>query len=1052
MPNLHVEQLATHELPAHSILSRMHDLAFSSSRDGKTLNFVNRRALDLFGWTHAEIEQFVPWWEPLFTSESSIKLQAIIESLDTHGEGIACVDLLARTVGGTVLPIQLHSVFVTDQELLFLADYSIDDNEAEEILRQTQARFRSIVDSLAINLVLKDCEGRRLYANQAYLQLRNFQLADIIGKTDEDLFPPDIAAQFRRDDLEVLSTGRILHKFEENIALDGTRTWTEVLKGPLRDADNRISGVQILFWDSTERKLVEQNFERERYLLHALLDNVPDSIYFKDADSRFVRISRGMARKFNLDDPSTAIGKTDADIFTTEHAAQARRDELAIMQTGVPIVALVERETWPDRPDSWCSSTKMPLRDASGKVVGTFGISRDITDLIKAEQELREARDAADQANRAKSEFLANMSHEIRTPMNGVIGMAELLRNTPLNDAQQSFLEMIDQSAHSLLRIINDILDFSKIEAGKLDLELIPIDLRRCVSHAAKSLAARAAQKGIELVLKLEPDVPDYVVGDAVRLRQVLVNLVGNAIKYTDDGEIVVRVSVADGPPVSERFTLHFAVADTGIGIPAEKHQAIFEAFAQADVSTTRQYGGTGLGLSISAQLVSLMDGRMWLESEVGVGSTFHFTACFPPASPADEEAHASAALSGSELLHGMPLMLVDDNTTSRETLAAALARRGLRVTAVATVEEALAAYDKTFESRHAGEGALVVDQTLGEVNGLELVEQLHMRRRTQPITILLATAATPVTQDVARLYNVDEVLQKPALQSEICAAIRRARNPTPPPAALRDRPPPTQSGLHFLLAEDGAVNQAVFTGLLATRGHQVTAVLDGNEAIEAWRNGKYDAIFMDVQMPNVDGLEATRMIRQQEHDHGSPPTPIIAITAGALDSDQEQCFAAGMDDYLTKPIDVEELDRVLAKLHSGSEHEVNAGNPSVQPGSSQQRSAPINLSAPLAKLKCSTEQHHQLVATFSKELRQRLNEISRALEMQEDKLLVRAAHSLRSAAALFEANWVVAVATEIEQHARAGDSHNAAAKFAELREATAEIITAIEQWLVERT
>ncbi len=695
-----VERLdASGSFPAQEFLNRISDLVLICTRDGSRVLHINQRASEFFGWTNDEVAGFSPWWQILLADQSQAKMQdllSFVDKLDVHAaaEMPPQIELVTCNTGGVQLPIRVHSLLVSDEAILVMATPSIDATAAQEILRQTLARFRSIVDSLSINLLLKDLNGRRLYANQAYLDLRNLRLQDVVGKTDADLFPADIAEHFRRDDLEVIRTGAILQKYEENISQTGQRTWTEAIKGPLRDANGNIAGVQILFWDATNRKNAEIAFERERYLLHALLDNVPDSIYFKDRDSRFLRISRGMAKKFKLDSPQIAIGKTDADIFTAEHAQQARQDELQIMETGEPMVAQIERETWPEAPDTWCSTTKLPLRDAAGKVVGTFGISRDITDLIQAEQMLREARDAADSANRAKSDFLANMSHEIRTPMNGIIGMAELLRNTQLDDAQRSFLEMIDSSAHSLLRIINDILDFSKIEAGKLDLESVAFDMRKCVSHAAKSLAAKAAANSVELILELDADVPEQLVGDPVRLRQVLVNLVGNAIKFTTDGEIIIRVSVASGPPAAPDYTLHFAVSDTGIGVPPQKQRKIFEAFSQADVSTTRKYGGTGLGLSISGQLVEMMGGRIWLESEVDVGSTFHFTARFP----------AAAIPTGGDVgdsnefrLSGLPVLFVDDNRSSRETMQASLERRGLRVTAVATAQEAFQLFPQVF-------------------------------------------------------------------------------------------------------------------------------------------------------------------------------------------------------------------------------------------------------------------------------------------------------------------------------------------------------------------
>ncbi|MCA9160161.1 MAG: PAS domain-containing protein, partial [Planctomycetales bacterium] len=384
MPNMLIEPLGKlDQLPAVAFLDRISDFAILLSPDGRSLQHVNSHTTDVLGWSRGEVEQFSPWWPRLLNDASASALFELLKSLaQANFNDFARPELrlAAKTSGGLHVPLDVHTIFFSEESSLLLARSPLSRESAEEILRQTQARFRSIVDSLSINLVLKSIDGRRVYANRAYLEMRQQSLADIVGKTDADLFPPDLAAQYQADDEKVLQSGEVIHKFEQNIGPNGARSWTETIKGPLRDADDNITGVQILFWDATARKATEAAYERERHLLHTLLDNVPDSIYFKDRQSRFVRISRGMANKFNLAGPEVAIGKTDADIFTGEHADKARQDELQIMRTGQPLIARVERETWPDRPDSWCSTTKLPLYDPNGRVVGTFGISRDVTD------------------------------------------------------------------------------------------------------------------------------------------------------------------------------------------------------------------------------------------------------------------------------------------------------------------------------------------------------------------------------------------------------------------------------------------------------------------------------------------------------------------------------------------------------------------------------------------------------------------------------------------------------------------------------------------------
>lgn len=1065
------------KLPTEDFLERISDLVLRLSRDGRVVRFINSRVTDYLGWSRAELQSFSPWWPYVLDAESTNRLLSVLSTLPAQTANASLpryieaapqpLLLSANNTGGLALPMEVHSLLVTDDSLLLLANRPGSFEAVEEILRQTQARFRSIVDSLSINLVLKDIHGKRIYANRAYLELRNFTLADIIGKTDADLFPPDLAAQFAVDDQHVLRTGEVIHKFEENFSRDGRRTWSEIIKGPLYDADNNISGVQILFWDATEKKATEAAFERERHLLHTLLDNVPDSIYFKDRHSRFVRISRGMAKKFNLAGPDVAIGKTDADIFTGEHADQARQDELRIMQTGEPLIASIERETWPDRPDSWCSTTKLPLYDPRGRIVGTFGISRDITDLIAAEQALRDARDSADRANASKSEFLANMSHEIRTPMNGIIGMTELLSHTPLKEDQRSFVEMIEQSAKSLLRVINDILDFSKIEAGKLDLEFRPFDLRRCVTHAARILAVRASAKQVELILEIEPDVPNALCGDADRLRQILVNLVGNAIKFTSQGEISIRVAVAHGPPTHTDYTLHFSVRDTGIGIPPDKQRTIFESFVQADVSTTRQYGGTGLGLSISSQLVEMMRGKIWLESEVGVGSTFHFTATFTLTKhPEATQEFAEQSIS----LKGFQVLIVDDNAASRETLAASLSDRAMSVQTAASAAAARQLYTE-FSHGSSDRSALIVASNVSDSTGLELVADLHhVRPDFHPLVILLTSLAIPIPADFSERHRLIAVLQKPALQSEICAALRQTlsgRKCVTSPATSQ-LSPANARGFRFLLAEDGEINRAVFVGLLERAGHQITTVEDGQSAIEAWREFEFDAIFMDVQMPRLDGLQATEIIRQEERSSGAH-IPIIAITAAAMQGDRARCREAGMDDYLSKPIDINQLKRVLRSINDSvgigswlgdsawEEHvaeidldlddELNVTEAAITQDNRQQ---PVNFEAPVSKLNYTPQQQRQLVSTLQRETIQRLDELTKAIDTSDCKLLIRAAHSLRSAAALFEAQTVAQAAGTVEELARSGNIASAGEHFFALRQCTTQFLAQINAWLAE--
>jgi two-component system, sensor histidine kinase and response regulator len=1060
MDRVRIQRLASEQVPVPSVLDCLSDIAIVCSTDLRRLRYLNRRAVQLTGWPMEDGGELSSWRNYLFHPESLAVLDEIAFFLQQPSDASASPKLKLTSVVGAAIDIRLHSMLISEESVVLIAKCEADEPTVYEVLRHNQARFRSIADSLSINLLLKDLKGRMIFANKYCLDYHQWKMGDILGKTDSQLFPQELAEKFSRDDRSILQTGQSLHQVEENRRPDGSVSWVEVIKGPVLDADQQIVGVQILYWDVTEKLAMEKALQTERHLLHTLLENSPDSIYFKDEQSCFLRISRGMMEKFGFSDYSSVLGKTDADIFTSQHAEKARQDELRIMQTGQPVIGLVERETWPDRPDSWSYTTKLPLKDATGKIVGTFGIGRDITKLVLGEQQLREARDAADQASRAKSEFLANMSHEIRTPMNGIIGMTELLSHTALTDAQRSFVDMIEQSAHSLLRIINDILDFSKIEAGKMDFEVAPFDLRNCVSHAAKSLATRAAQHGTELILIVEPDLPRMLMGDEIRLRQVLVNLVGNAVKFTEGGEIIVRVSVSDAPPVSDVYRLHFSVQDTGIGIPQEKQSAIFEAFSQADRSTTRQFGGTGLGLSISSQLISLMGGAIWLESEVGTGTIFHFTSQFAPVTSAGEPLD-----SPDPILEGLPLIILERHDIGRRELAKSLRSQAFDVRDTKSAEQTIE-YLKYFKEQSRFPIVLVVDQVMSEFGGRPMIEVLrHHAGQAPMVTVLLTTALQSSGAEVED-QSFDVSLQKPVLARELCDSLRRILKPEPQKSeeTFSQTPSarPFERKLRLLLAEDGAVNRAVFLGLVAEQGHEVVCVEDGEAAVEAWQEFDFDAIFMDVQMPLMDGLEATRRIRGLESE--DQRMPIIAITAGAMKDDQRLCEEAGMDEFLSKPIDSKRLNQLLEKLaRRVDEGPVWTSDFPTEPVESMEpvREVPaqmlagpsspqpmLKIDATGKKLKCSPRQLRELVETLRTETRRRVEEITEALEAHDDKLLVRASHSLKSAAGLFDAWQLAEISSTIESAARLGDTRIARQSLQQLVHAADAVTAEIDDWL----
>ena len=536
-------------------------------------------------------------------------------------------------------------------------------------------------------------------------------------------------------------------------------------------------------------------------------------------------------------------------------------------------------------------------------------VGRRTAELQAINKQLISAKDAAESASRAKGQFLANMSHEIRTPLNGVIGMTELVLDTELNTDQREYLSLAKSSGESLLNVINDILDFSKVESGKLELEQIEFNLYKSIGEGMKALAFRAHQKGLELVYDVSPDVPSQLSGDPGRIRQILTNLVGNAIKFTERGEIVVKVEL-EGEGNNNQAVLHFKVSDTGIGIPEAKQGLLFQAFTQADASTTRKYGGTGLGLAICARLVSLMNGNIWVESKPGQGSTFHFTAKFTRSDQTEEVLSVNAGA-----LKGLSLLVVDDNETNRGILIGLAARWGIKAKAVASAEAGLVAVRSACE-QGAPFRIVLTDCHMPGMDGFQFAEKIPgVAGGTNPIILMLTSAGQRGEAARCKESGIAGYLLKPVMSSDLRNAMltllgrqqMNNRNPELFPLVTRHSLRESSRKLRILVAEDTPVNQVLISRLLEKLGHSHMLAKNGKEALALATSHKFDLILMDVQMPEMDGLEATAAIRSSEKESGSH-TPIFAVTAHAMKGDNEICFRAGMDGYVTKPIRLGDL------------------------------------------------------------------------------------------------------------------------------------------------
>jgi two-component system, sensor histidine kinase and response regulator len=664
--------------------------------------------------------------------------------------------------------------------------------------------------------------------------------------------------------------------------------------------------------DISQRRQMEQDAEQQ---LHSLIDQLGEEYFETDLRGNYTFANTRLCEYFQIQSGADLTGKNFEAFFSPEDikmfkenfrevylTGERKRQELSIVLNGRLI---------------YVEHTVSLKRDSNGQPIGFIVLSRDCTERKLAQMQLAKAMEAAQAASKAKSEFLANMSHEIRTPLNGVVGALDLAHDTNVTPEQAELLEMASASANALLGVINDILDFSKIEAGKLQFESIEFEMREVVAEALRSLAIRAHQKGLELVYDVAPDIPRFLLGDPARLMQVLLNLIGNAIKFTAQGEVALHVERVDAEPDSDQAQVRFSVSDTGIGIESDKKRLIFDAFAQADSSTTRRYGGTGLGLAISSRLVQRMGGELSVDSEPGRGSTFHFRATFDVGTGGRSEVATSR-----QQLRGLRALIVDDNQTNRRILEKLLASWGMIPVTADGGEAALELMQKAADSG-APFPVVLTDCRMPEMDGFQLVGEIRNTAALATASIMMLTSDDyHHTAARCREMGIGKYLIKPIKQSELfnalCGLLQApATHGEVAPIKSRQREQGDARALDILLAEDNLINQRLTGRMIEKLGHRVVIAGTGREALAKLEAHTFDLVLMDVQMPEMDGPSAVAAIRERESANGRH-LPIIALTAHAMSGDRQHCLDAGMDDYLSKPVDFKQLEQTIARVMRG--------------------------------------------------------------------------------------------------------------------------------------
>jgi PAS domain S-box-containing protein len=1005
-----------------SVVENMQDVFYRTDMEGNII-MASPSGAQMFGFDNADQAIGLNIARDLYANPAERdRLLAVLQE-----KGITDnfeVELLRRDGSTVIVSTNSHFYYDKSGQPLGVEGILTDISRrkrTENALRESEEKYRVVVQTAHEGIhVVQD--GIFKFVNPALVEIYERSEEELLSRPFAEFLHPDDRAvvldrSARRARGEKLPS-RYAHRI---LTPDGKTKWIEIDSVAI-SWEGR-PAVLVCAIDVTERKMAEDGLVRANEFQAQLLSTAATGIFTVTPNGTVTNVNdefclkTGFAREEVIGKHCSVFCKEPCTVrcglFESQCGENISRRQATIRSKGGQTLTVLKNAA--------------RVFDSEGRVVSGIESFVDVSELI-------EARRAAEAASLAKSEFLARMSHEIRTPMNGIIGMTELALGTELGPEPRDYLEWVRVSADSLLALINDILDFSKIEVGKLELFHTDFNIRDCVADTMSTLAIQADAKGLELAYDIRKDVPEQVVGDPGRLRQILVNMVGNAIKFTESGEVVVTVEKQ--MESDEELFLHFAVTDTGIGIPVEQQDRIFQAFEQADGSTTRKYGGTGLGLAISTQLVQMMGGRIWLESKPGAGSTFHFNVVFNPQTDASQK----PVMAQMEDLKGLSVLVVDDNATNRRIMQETLFTWGMKPTVAEGGRSALDALAKAETEGKPFDMALI-DCMMPGMDGFELAECIKKTPGLTTTTLMIMVTSGGQRGDAARCTEVGIAgyLHKPIKQSELLFTIRRILKATTeeePSTSLVTRHliRETERKSRILLAEDNAVNRKLAVRLLEKAGYGVHVAGNGKEALDAFRAENFDLILMDVEMPEMNGLEATGLIREAEKKTGAH-IPIVAMTAHAMKGDKERCLYAGMDGYVSKPINSKELFEAIADCLTGvpTQHEPVPSSGDEKPK--------LDKGALLERVGGDIELLRELVIIFTDDCPRLLDEIREAVQLGDAETLEKTAHTLKGSVGNFAAEDAFQAALRLEKIGRGKEMTLAQAALEELEREISRVI-----------